>query len=179
MIFYMGILLLAVACKNKQTTETPAAETTVTEADYPYTLKEPYKNWQAGDQKNAILVMKMLKAWETRNVAECASYFADTTEMHFDMYHAVMSHDSITPFLESSLAGYETVKINMQDWESVISADKKDEWVTVWYKQSWVDKKGVADSINIIDDAKIVNGKITVFDEYIQHFPAAKKEKKK
>ncbi len=174
-ILYMGILLLAVACKNKQAAEVPASETVLAEADYPYTLKKPYKNWQAGDQKNALVVLKMLKAWETRNVAECASYFADTTEMNFDGYHSIMSHDSITPFLESSLADYASVKIEMQDWESVVSADKMDEWVTVWYKQSWVDKKGVADSLNIIDDAKIVNGKITVFDEYIQHFPNTKK----
>ena len=47
--------------------------------------------------------------------------------------------------------------------------------VSVWYKQSWVNPKGIADSVNCVNDAKLVNGKIVEFDEYIQHFPPAKK----
>jgi hypothetical protein len=63
----------------------------------------------------------------------------------------------------------------MNDWESVISADKKDEWVTLWYKQIQTDKKGKTDSLGVVDDAKIVNGKIVLLDEKIQHYPVAKK----
>ena len=63
----------------------------------------------------------------------------------------------------------------MQDWVSVISKDKKSEWVTLWYKQKWIDDKGKADSANMVNDAKFINGKITIFDEKVQHFAAAKK----
>ncbi|MEI9958032.1 MAG: hypothetical protein WDM90_17405 [Ferruginibacter sp.] len=65
----------------------------------------------------------------------------------------------------------------MQDWESVISADKKEEWVTLWYKEYTTDKKGVVDSLGITNDAKIVNGKVVILDEKIQHLgpPPAKK----
>jgi hypothetical protein len=64
----------------------------------------------------------------------------------------------------------------MDDWESVISSDKKSEWVTLWYKQTVTDKKGHIDSMSVVDDAKIVNGKIVVLDEKIQHLgPALKK----
>ncbi len=34
----------------------------------------------------------------------------------------------------------------MEDWESVISKDKKEEWVTLWYSQKWEDMKGKTDS---------------------------------
>jgi hypothetical protein len=38
------------------------------------------------------------------------------------------------------------------------------------------DTKGKTDSVNLINDAKIEDGKITIFSEYTQHFPEAKKK---
>jgi hypothetical protein len=62
----------------------------------------------------------------------------------------------------------------MQDYVSVISEDKKDEWVTLWYKQTWKDEKGKVDSMYCADDCKIKNGKMIKLDEKVQHFPAKK-----
>lgn len=180
-LFACGIFL-AIACNNPGgKTESTAADNTtdaaptVQELDYPYTLDKPYKDWQPGDQKNAVMVMKMLKAWESKNVAECVSYFADSTEMHFDYFHKVVQRDSMPKFIEQSWADYASVKIKMQDWISVVARDGSEEWVTLWYKQSWADKKGKADSMNMVNDAKIVNGKIALFDEKVQHFGEPKR----
>jgi len=175
LIICLGVVLCAAACNNKPATETPAAASAVAEGDYPYTLKEPYKKWQTGSEQNTIIVLKMLKAWETKNAEESASYFADTVDMTLDLFQEKMPKDSIVSFLKTGYVNYNNLKVTMQDWESVVSEDKKDEWVTVWYKQSWVNAKGVADSVNCINDVKIANGKIVKFDEYVQHFPAAKK----
>ncbi|MEO6905894.1 MAG: hypothetical protein ABI148_06005, partial [Ginsengibacter sp.] len=57
-------------------------------------------------------------------------------------------------------------KIKMQDWESVISNDKKDEYVTLWYRQYSENMKGVKDSTDIINDLKMKDGKIIGLDEY-------------
>jgi len=175
-------MLFAFACNqpgNKTegvTTDSATADASTTAGlDYPYTLDKPYKNWQPGDQKNAVLVMKMVKAWETKNIPECVSYFGDSVEMHFDYFHKVVKHDSLPKLIEESWANYASVKIKMQDWESVVSKDGTEEWVTLWYKQSWVDKKGMKDSMNMVNDAKIVNGKIAVFDEKAQHLGAPEK----
>jgi hypothetical protein len=54
----------------------------------------------------------------------------------------------------------------MDDWESVISKDKKDEWVTLWYRQKWEDNKGKSDSSDIVNDLKMKDGKIIRLDEY-------------
>jgi hypothetical protein len=176
MILFMGILLIAVACEYQPEPVNKASEkTAINPADYPYTLDEPYSDWQIGDQSNAILVMKMIKAWETGNVEECASYFADSARLYFDYYKTVVPKDSMVSFIETSLSNYTSVKVEMEDWESVISADQKDEWVTLWYKQSWVDKEGKADSMNLVNDAKIVNGKIARFYEYVMHYPPEEK----
>jgi ketosteroid isomerase-like protein len=54
----------------------------------------------------------------------------------------------------------------MTDWESVISTDKKEEWVTVWYTQHWETKKGEKDSSAIINDMRLKDGKIIRLNEY-------------
>ena len=142
---------------------------------YPYTLDHPYRDWQPGDQKHAITVMASLKAFENNDLPNCFTAFGDSVEIAIDGYRDKMSHDSLTKFFTQQRAGYKTMKVKMQDWESVIAKDKKDEWVTLWYKEFWTDKTGKADSLDVIDDAKMVNGKIVLLDEKIQHYPPAKK----
>ena len=67
-----------------------------------------------------------------------------------------------------------SVKIDLHDFESVISKDKKDEFVTLWYNQTTTDKKGKVDSVSVINDLKISNGKIVALDEAFRHFPVKK-----
>ena len=176
MLLIAGILFLAVACETPAPVEQKAPEkATINPADYPYTLKEAYKDWQAGKQENAIIVLKMVKAWETQNAAECASYFADTVMMSMDYYSAKLSNESLLELIETGYENIESIEVEMRDWESVVSADGKDEWVTLWYNQTVVDKEGKSESLSVINDAKIVNGKIANFDEYVQHPPMEKK----
>ncbi|QHS59718.1 hypothetical protein [Chitinophaga agri] len=182
-LLLLCITALATACNQQPGksesgyTDTGNTVVTTTDAalDYPYKMRESYKDWQPGDKKNGLLVMKMLKAWETKNLSECASYFGDSVYFNMDYFRKVARHDSLPAMLEESWANYASVKLDVDDWESVISKDKKEEWVTIWYKQTWIDKKGKTDSLAIVNDAKIANGKIVVFDETIRHFPTAKK----
>jgi hypothetical protein len=181
-VSFTCLILLVTACNSPEkkangtgADSTKATTETMDETNYPYTLDKPYKDWQPGDRKNTAIVLNMLKAWETKNAAECASYFGDSVELAMDYYHKVVKHDSLQNMLERSWADYANVRLKMDDWESVISRDKKEEWVTVWYKQTWTDQKGKVDSLAIVNDAKIVDGKIVIFDEKIRHFPTAKK----
>ena len=48
--------------------------------------------------------------------------------------------------------------------------NKKTEWVTLWYKQSWKDAKGVADSMNVVNDIRMENGKMVQLDEKVSHY---------
>ena len=62
----------------------------------------------------------------------------------------------------------------MDDWESVISKDKKIEYVSLWYKQIWTDEKGRVDSLECMDDLRMKNGKIVALNEKIRHYPTKK-----
>jgi hypothetical protein len=175
----LGVFLISCNDKAAESTSTSSDATSskaTSSADitYPYTLDEPYRDWQPGDQQHAVTVMKSLKAFETGDIEGAVSAFGDSAELRFDYFSQKMSKDSLRAFFTRERANYANMTIKMSDWESVISKDKKTEYVTLWYKQIWTDTKGKTDSMSVIDDAKIVNGKIVELDEKIQHFPAKK-----
>ena len=141
---------------------------------YPYTLEEPYRDWQPGDQQHAATAMKALKGYETGDMDACIAGFGDSVEVRFDYYQAKLSNDSLKTFFTNARAQYTSMTIKMGDWESVISKDKKSEYVTLWYKQIFTDKKGKTDSLSVINDCKMVNGKIAELSENIRHFAVKK-----
>lgn len=181
-LFFIPLLgLFIISCNDKtdnaSASSTDSAKTVSTSSGdivYPYTPSEPYREWQPGDQQHVVTVMKSLKAFETGDTDAAAAAFGDTVDLRFDYLHARLSNDSLKKFFANERANYTSMTIKMSDWESVISKDKKTEYVTLWYRQIWTDKNGKTDSLAVIDDAKIVNGKIVELDEKIQHFPAKK-----
>ena len=179
-------VLFASACSDtnsnadvKKTDSTTSTTTTAAAAgnyNYPYTLERPYQDWQPGDQQHAVMVMNSLKAYETGDINTSVASFGDTVDVRFDYFQARVSNDSLKKMFTDSRAQLAALKISMQDWESVISKDKKTEYVTLWYKETSTDKKGKTDSVAVIDDLKIVKGKIVELDQKIQHYPKAKKK---
>ncbi|TWV93344.1 hypothetical protein [Chitinophaga pinensis] len=73
-LFLLCSISLAVACNSNadksESTHSDHSTQALSAAeempDYPFPLKEAYKDWQPGNKKNALVVMKMLKAWETK-----------------------------------------------------------------------------------------------------------------
>ena len=181
LILLAGIVFFMYSCnsntdKSASTTSdtTKMADTKMAAStdniDYAYTLDHPYNEWQTGDPHHAANVMKALKAYETNNIPECVSYFGDSVNLRFDGFQAKMPHDSIAGFLTMGRGQYTNLTVHLDDWESVISKDKKEEWVTLWYKEIYTDKKGKVDSISVVNDAKMKNGKIVVLDESVMHY---------
>lgn len=179
-LFFVCIAFFVTSCNNKSESAAGTGDSTKTDASkseelvYPYTLDEPYKDWQPGDKKHAVTAMNSLKGFENGDIAACIAGFGDSVELRFDYFQAKLSNDSLKKYFTQERANYSNITIKMGDWESVISKDKKTEYVTMWYKQIWTDKKGKTDSLAIIDDCKIVNGKIVELDEKLQHFPVKK-----
>jgi hypothetical protein len=175
-IICLGIALAA--CNNTSTTATESTgATTVKSAEdvkLPFALERPYKNWQVGSIENVVAAMSALKTFVDKDFTTLAGIIGDSIEVKFDYYQAKMNRDSAMKMFIAQRAIYNDLTINMYDYESVISEDKKDEWVTIWYKQSWKNEKGVADSLAIIDDCKMKNGKMIELDEHIQHYPVKK-----
>jgi len=147
--------------------------TNADDLDYAYT-KTSKANYVMGDPAQVQMVLKSLKAFETNNTNELVSDFGDTVELYFDNYYAKVSRDSAKTILTNNRNMYDTYNINMHDWETVKSTNTDDEWVSLWYTEIYKEKGGKLDSINIMDDIKIKNGKIVEISGYVRRFPAKK-----
>jgi hypothetical protein len=183
-IFWMAsTILFIVSCNSnpEPTGKTGKDSTTTTmvstdKIDYAYLpANHAPDNWDRGDQHNVAIVLKSLKAFENGNVDGALDAFADSVHWSADGIDGKISKDDLKKEFTDSWAKMASLKIVMDDYESVVSKDKKSNWVSLWYKQISTDKTGKVDSVYCMDDAKIDNGKITVLDEKARKFPASKK----
>lgn len=159
----LSFTLIAVglwSCTNKK-----EATTSASAENYPYTIEHP-DNWEVGSTANTIIALKSLKAWEEGKIDESISYFGDSIRVQFDRLDKKMPNDSLKVMFSSGWNNYKTVNIKMNDFESVISKDKSEEWVTLWYTQNWETKNGLKDSIAIINDLQLKGGKIIRLSEH-------------
>ena len=182
-LFFISCVALLTACNNGTATQTTKDSVSTSTAgmaekknlpEMPYTLEKPYQNWQTGDPNHALTVMTALKAFESGDIAKCMNGFADTVKLYMDNMEGTFSRDSLAKMFTAERGSMANMKVTMTDWESVISSDKKEEWVTLWYKEAWTDKKGKTDSISYTDDFFMKNGKIAVLSEAVRHYPAKK-----
>ena len=148
---------------NKDSTA-PAPPTPVA-VNYPYTIDHP-DNWDMGSKENTLVALNALKTFSSGDIAECMKYFGDSAQLRFDAFDKKMSNDSLKSMFTKLRSGFKSIDVKMDDWESVISKDKSQEWVTLWYRQKWEDSKGKKDSADYIDDLRIKDGKIVRLDEY-------------
>lgn len=131
---------------------------------YPYSIEYP-DNWEIGNQQNTFNALSALKAWENGNIDESLKFFADSVLVQFDGIDKKVSRDTLKAIITPAKM-VKGVKVKMQDWESVVSKDKKDEYVTLWYRQYYEMVNGKTDSVDVINDIKMKDGKIVGLDEY-------------
>ena len=141
--------------------------------DYAYTRTNK-SNYVMGDPAQIQMVLNSLKAFEMNNVDALVNNFGDTVELSFDNFHAKVSRDSAKAILANNRSSYDSFAINMHDWETVKSTNTDDEWVSLWYTQIYKEKGGKLDSVNVMDDVKIKDGKIVEISGYVRRFPQKK-----
>ncbi len=85
-LIFAFTLFFAFGCNDKssstdvKTTDAETASAPMDKMDYPYTLDQPYKDWQPGDQMHAVNVMKSLKAYENGDINACRAAFIITSK---------------------------------------------------------------------------------------------------
>ena len=178
-IFSLLVIFCLVSCSDSTTAKTDSTDSTAVATNaadysgYPYTVKNP-DTWETGDKQHTLNVLKSLKAFETGNIDEAVSYFGDSVRLRFDELDTKISNDSLKKMFQQHRGMFKSIKIDMHDWESVRSKAKNEEFVSLWYTQIWEDNKGKTDSISVMDDLKIENGKIVELDEKTRKFPKKK-----
>jgi hypothetical protein len=172
--FIGGLAVLAIGCNNNTESKKDDGMVMASSSekiDYAYLpMDHPADNWDRGDQKNVALVLNSLKAWADGNIAESVKNFADTVSIAWDGFDGKVSKDTLLQWFKHDYS----VQIKMDDYETVTSKDKKDNWVSLWYTEIHTDKTGKVDSVFNMDDLKIDNGKIVMLDQKTRKFPKPK-----
>lgn len=173
------LALMLASCDNakkddKDSGLTKTEGVPIAEVKLPIPLEKPYRNWQIGSTENVVAAMNSLKSFIDKDFTAMEGTIGDSVYFDFDNYQAKLSHDSAMNMFKSMRPQYNDLKVTMYDYVSVISGDKSEEWVTFWYKQWWKNDKGVADSMNVVNDIKLKNGKMIELDEKVSRFQAKK-----
>jgi hypothetical protein len=167
---FLGTIALA-ACNSKSNSGSEvSADSTATvpiaeKVNYPYTIDNP-DYWKIGSSENTQTALAALKGYEDGDIDKSVAQFGDSVHLQFDALDTTLSKDSLKAMFTRMRSNVKSMNVKMNDWESVISKDGKEEWVTLWYKQTWEDNSGKQDSAAIIDDVQLKNGKIIRLDEY-------------
>jgi hypothetical protein len=152
---------------NNTTAVKGAADSTATTKAEPLNLpfnvaKTP--DWEMGDPAHVATAMNTLKAFVDNDMTAIRQYLADSVEFYSDNISFKGTKDSLVKFFVTMRGKLDTIDINMQDYESVKSKARGEEWVSMWYVEADQAKNGTRDSSMVMDDIKIVNGKVAIID---------------
>ncbi len=165
-IFCAGLILHACSGNfSKETENNQPAQIPVVKTDYPYTIEEP-DNWDKGNKENTLIVLKSMKAYEEGRIDKSLSYFADSVHVQFDHLDTTFSRETFKNIMSKNWENLKSMNFKIDDWESVVSKNKKQEFVTVWYKEFLEFKDGKKDSTGIVNDFRIKDGKIAYMSEF-------------
>lgn len=182
----MKRLLLSIFCagllascgdkaKNNDSVKQPGELSTRSEGkklDLPYTL-ESIPDWEKGDDNNVPIAMNFLKSYEVKDYASLRTYMADSVNFTYDNGFFRGSREQMAKFLKNFRDNRSEVRIEMNDYETVKSKSKGQEYVSLWYKEFITDLQGKKDSAFVMDDYRVKNGKIESVDTKFRHIRTA------
>lgn len=146
---------------DSTTTTTTSPETE--NVSLPYTVA-PTPDWERGNLANVAVAMNTLKAYVDGDMARVGQYLADSVEFYTDNVAFKGTRDSLVKFFTAHRSKMDSITVKMLDYESVKSKARGEEWVSLWYTEADKAKGGATDSFMVMDDIRVVNGKVAIID---------------
>lgn len=179
--FFFFLLLASslVACNNAPI-ETDPEEAKRDSLENAQRTSMPYNvpnqpDWERGNIENVAIAMRALKAYETADLNAMQQLMADSIEFHTDNFSFEGTRDSLIQMMKMGRDRYDSMAITMHDYESVKSKKRGEEWVSLWYTKT--QRGETVDSLFVMDDMKIVGGKVAEVDSKSRRIPAKKNSK--
>lgn len=144
----------------KGATDAPAAPVAV---NLPYTVPRT-PDWEKGNPAHVAVAMNTLKAFADNDMTAMQQYLADTVAFLVNNMSFRGTRDSLMKIMTDYRSRMTDVNIRMQDYESVKSKSRGEEWVSLWYTETNTMKDGRVDSAMVMDDIQLVGGKVAVID---------------
>jgi len=166
-LFIWAVLLLH-ACQTP-----PAKNTAINLKDtvnYAYQIKQSNQWLINNNRHNVFIVMNVLKAYEHGDTASLNKYLADSITIYYDGGIYKGARHEFMYAIKERVKFLKGLKIKLKDWESVISRDRQQERVNTWYTLYYKTTEGKADSVDVLDEARLKDGKITVWYDYSRKY---------
>lgn len=165
-LFSLFAAAVLAACTNESATVKASNDSTTTTSEtinLPYTV-EKTSDWEIGNPAHVAVAMNTLKAYVDNDMTALRQHLADSVEFYTDNMSFTGSSDSLIKLFTGYRNRMDTINIRMQTYESVKSKGRGEEWVGLWYVETFSPKGGKLDSAMVMDDIQLVNGKVVVID---------------
>jgi hypothetical protein len=167
--FLLGIVAIIASCNDTkvEATNTGKDSTNKTAVDLPYTAS--YTSNFTNDVSDADLKMVLVtyKDWADGNLAGLGKSMGDSVMVDFSNGdHFNGTNAELMKRWSTYRDSLSSVVIDMEAWDKMYAADKKEGSVVTWYKEIDTYKSGKVDSAWYHDINQVTNGKITYFRQY-------------
>jgi len=185
-IIFLSIALFFIACNSDtKPAEEPGADTSkVAETPAPLAAPSvtlPYTagysaQWTDDVSDNDLLtVLNSYKYWESGDMAGIKTTLADSVEFNgWDGTQYKGLNTGLLKMWTTSRDSMSSVKITIDVWRKMHSVDKKEDYISVWYKEIDTYKTGKVDSAYFQDDNGVKNGKINWYSQHKQYLKKKK-----
>ena len=111
-------------------------------------------------------VLTIWKMFETRQIDAMKQYYADSvTYEDASGYTFHGRSDSLLEFARKDVEGLDSLRFDISKWENVHLNDRNEDWVYIWAAERRYPHSGKADTSLIHEQWKIVDGKVTYFNQ--------------
>jgi len=165
---FIWLAMLLYACQNSP--ERKAALNLQDDTNYAYQIKQSDRWIINADHHNVMVAMAALKAFETMDTAKLSTCVADSLTVYYNGGCYKGGKREFMFAIIQTVKSLKNLRVDVKDWESAISKDKKQERVLTWYTQHWINEQGHPDSADVIDEARFKDGKIVVWYDYTRRY---------
>jgi hypothetical protein len=183
-----GVIACALFCSCNNATDsvntktdssevkTTAKETVSEPVSYPYEHSYSTKH-SLGNPAHTKLVLDFYKLFETNKMDEMKPFLTDSVFVEFaDGTTFNGPSDSLISMGKKYRAEMSNYSYKFDTWLPIHTEDTKEDWVLVWSRAYFTDKKGKQDSLRVHEYYQIKNNKICYWSEYNQKLPKPKKK---
>ncbi|MBI1780741.1 MAG: hypothetical protein HYR66_05170 [Sphingobacteriales bacterium] len=171
LLFVFCLAVFAMACNNEKK-EAETKETTEAKPTVAFSMPIAYSSsWEMGNPAYAAMIVKgSWKDWQDNKMGDMKSWVADTILAFLSDNVMVKGADSLAARWNRGRAAYTNVIDTVHAAISLVSTDKKENWVTVWAKEINTTADGKKDTTEVMETWRInKDGKADFLLQYDRH----------
>jgi hypothetical protein len=173
-IFYLALSVFLFSCNDEKKEAENKTPVTTTEPkplpEFAYPVDRAH--WSIGDPGNTKLVLDMYHAWDQKDGAAVAGFFADSANMDMpDARRLALNKSNVYEKFAKARSQYDNTSNKIISAVSLHNDEYNEDWVQVMTYNKWEYKDGVKDSMLYFDNWRLVNGKINYLNSLQQKPP--------